>query len=135
VTRACGLSEKDTCHFLQVPLMAKRNTVAKIGKHVVTFDGDSDTGARPLTSNQPRQVAGEGSQSAREPPLEPLLTVEDVAETLRVSTSALNKWRVLGRGPRFIRVGACVRYRASDVAAFVRLHTRLSTSSSEAPAA
>jgi len=38
-----------------------------------------------------------------------LLTEEDVAKQLQVSLAALRRWRVQGRGPRFIKVSALVR--------------------------
>lgn len=58
-----------------------------------------------------------------------LYTTEELAEIIRVSTSTLNKWRVAGqRGPRFIKCGASVRYRKSDVEAFLSENARRSTS-------
>jgi predicted DNA-binding transcriptional regulator AlpA len=62
-----------------------------------------------------------------------LLTVREVAEFLRCSKSSLDKWRLTGDGPRFVCVGSRVRYRASEVIAFIERQTRASTS--EAPAA
>jgi len=64
--------------------------------------------------------------------LGPFLTVTEVAQLLRCSASSLNKWRLIGRGPRFVRVGSRIRYRPADIAAFVAEQTRASTSS-EAP--
>jgi predicted DNA-binding transcriptional regulator AlpA len=60
--------------------------------------------------------------------LGPFLTVQQVAALLQCSVSSLNKWRVFGGGPRFVRVGSRVRYRPSDIAAFVAEQTRSSTS-------
>jgi predicted DNA-binding transcriptional regulator AlpA len=40
-----------------------------------------------------------------------LLTEEEVAKHLHVSLAALRRWRLEGRGPQFIKVGALVRYR------------------------
>lgn len=77
----------------------KKNTVAKVGKHVVSFAGDGQ-----------------------------LLTVEETAEFLRCSISILNKWRVTGSGPRFTKVGARVRYRLADLTDFIEIRTRTSTS-------
>ena len=57
-----------------------------------------------------------------------LLTVGEVAALLKVSRSALNKWRVYGSGPRFVYVGRRVRYRPADIAAFIADSTRTSTS-------
>jgi excisionase family DNA binding protein len=57
-----------------------------------------------------------------------LLTVGEVAALLRCSISSLNKWRVSGRGPRFVRVGSRVRYRMRDLAAYITAQTHASTS-------
>ena len=43
------------------------------------------------------------------------LTEKDVAEQIKVSLAYLRRWRLLQRGPRFIKVGALVRYRAEDL--------------------
>ena len=48
-----------------------------------------------------------------------LLKEKQVAETLRVSVAALRRWRIEGRGPRFIRVERLVRYREADVQAWL----------------
>ena len=42
-------------------------------------------------------------------------TEKDVAEQIKVSLASLRRWRLLQRGPRFIKVGALVRYRAEDL--------------------
>jgi excisionase family DNA binding protein len=59
--------------------------------------------------------------------LGPLLTVQEVAAVLRCSVSTLNKWRLIGRGPSFVRVGARVRYRPTDIAVYVAAQTFNST--------
>jgi predicted DNA-binding transcriptional regulator AlpA len=61
-------------------------------------------------------------------PAEKLLTVQEVATLLHCSVSALNKWRVFGRGPRFIKIERRVRYRPADVAAYIAASRRTSTS-------
>ena len=43
------------------------------------------------------------------------LTEKDVAEQIKVSLASLRRWRLSQRGPRFIKVGALVRYRAEDL--------------------
>jgi len=48
-------------------------------------------------------------------PLEPLLTIEDVAAYLQVPVGTLYQWRTRGGGPVGLRVGRHVRYRRSDV--------------------
>ena len=82
-----------------------RNTIAKVGKHVVTI-GDGD--AKKL--------------------LERLLTVGEAAAILRCSVASLNKWRLNGLGPKFVYVGRRVRYTPADLAAFISASTRNSTS-------
>lgn len=49
----------------------------------------------------------------------PLLTPDDVADLLGVSKSLLTQWRVDGVGPAFIRQGRVIRYRSTDVIAWV----------------
>lgn len=62
---------------------------------------------------------------ASPPDLVPLLTPVEVGEYLGVPIGTLANWRYLGRGPAFIRFGRHVRYRATDIAAWVdRQQTR-----------
>jgi predicted DNA-binding transcriptional regulator AlpA len=44
-----------------------------------------------------------------------LLQENEVAQLLTVSVAALRRWRVERRGPKYIKLGALVRYRRSDV--------------------
>jgi excisionase family DNA binding protein len=113
-------------------MRAKRCAIAKVGKHVVTFADDGiATGIGNLGLEE---LKGLKSLGARGPPsgddevLDPLLTVNEAAGLLRCSPHTLNKWRITGNGPRFVRVGSRVRYRRSDLAAFITTSTRISTS-------
>jgi predicted DNA-binding transcriptional regulator AlpA len=47
--------------------------------------------------------------------LRDLLQEDEVAQLLTVSVAALRRWRVERRGPKYIKLGALVRYRRSDV--------------------
>ncbi|QGT55152.1 hypothetical protein SEA_FORZA_191 [Gordonia phage Forza] len=47
------------------------------------------------------------------------MTIQEVADYLRLSIPTLNKWRSAGGGPIFIKLGGSVRYRESDVVDFV----------------
>jgi len=47
-----------------------------------------------------------------------LLSQSDVAGLLHVSERALEKWRVLGFGPQFVKVGRKCLYRIQDVDAW-----------------
>lgn len=61
-----------------------------------------------------------------------LVTVEKAAEYLAVSSSYLNKLRVRGDGPTFCKLGRGVRYRLSDLEAWVDANRFGSTSEVQA---
>jgi excisionase family DNA binding protein len=44
------------------------------------------------------------------------LTEKEVARQINVSLASLRRWRLQQRGPRFVKVGALVRYRCEDLA-------------------
>ena len=49
-----------------------------------------------------------------------LMTEGQAAERLAMSIHTMRRWRVLGRGPVFLKVGGkAVRYRESDLKAFL----------------
>lgn len=62
-----------------------------------------------------------------------LLTERDAAPRCGVSPKTLANWRVLGRGPRFIKAGGRIAYDPSDIEAW-KAERRVS-STSEAVAA
>lgn len=47
-----------------------------------------------------------------------LLTQAALAKRWKVSPRTLERWRWLGRGPQYMKVGGQVRYRIADVAAY-----------------
>jgi len=49
----------------------------------------------------------------------PRLKVQDAANYLGLSKSLLDKMRMEGRGPRYLKVGNRVFYRANDLAAYL----------------
>lgn len=51
------------------------------------------------------------------------LTAAEVGVKVRKSEAALAQWRYLGRGPKFIKLGRNIRYRASDVEAWLDQRT------------
>jgi len=53
-------------------------------------------------------------------PLEPLLSPEETAKILSVSTSWLAKARMTGEGPEFVKIGRAIRYRMSSLLKFVQ---------------
>jgi predicted DNA-binding transcriptional regulator AlpA len=42
-----------------------------------------------------------------------------VAEYLSVSVAAVRRWRLLRKGPKYLKIGAAVRYKSADVEAFI----------------
>ena len=66
--------------------------------------------------------------------LEGLLSSKEVAVLLGVSPSTLSRWRFEGDGPQYLKLGrgpkAIIRYRRSDVAAYLDGCSRNSTASS-----
>lgn len=58
-----------------------------------------------------------------------LVEPKEVADYLVVPAATLAQWRYLGQGPRFLKVGRFVRYRWSDVEAWLAGQSRGSTRS------
>jgi excisionase family DNA binding protein len=52
-----------------------------------------------------------------------LASPREVSEYLRIPTHTLSQWRHRGIGPKFSRVGKHVRYRWSDVEAWIDQQT------------
>ncbi len=57
-----------------------------------------------------------------------LLKVGEAAEFLQLSESWMNKARLSGSGPRFIKMGSCIRYSRQALEEFKRENARGSTS-------
>ena len=49
-----------------------------------------------------------------------LFTVSEAARWAKVSESFLNKARLTGDGPRFVRLGRAIRYRVADLEAWAQ---------------
>lgn len=58
----------------------------------------------------------------------PLLNESDAARMLGLATPTLRRWRWAGRGPRFAKIGAAVRYDPAELRDFIERSTRASTS-------
>ena len=56
--------------------------------------------------------------------MERLLSTEEVAEVLGRPARTLRQWRYLGEGPRYLKVGATVRYRARDIEKWLEAQER-----------
>jgi predicted DNA-binding transcriptional regulator AlpA len=57
-----------------------------------------------------------------------LNSVEEAATKTGMSVSTLNKWRVTGFGPKFVKLGKRVLYRDEDIETFITAGLRSSTS-------
>lgn len=49
-----------------------------------------------------------------------LLTPVELAGLVKIEVGTLARWRYLGRGPAFLKLGGVVRYRRSDVAEWMQ---------------
>lgn len=50
----------------------------------------------------------------------PLLTEHDVARITGLSLASVRRWRLIGQGPRFLKLGRAVRYRREDLSAWLK---------------
>jgi predicted DNA-binding transcriptional regulator AlpA len=64
--------------------------------------------------------------------MQSLLTQSECAELLRLSERTLERLRVSGSGPKFLRIRHSVRYRPGDVEAWLASRTVQSTSEEKA---
>ncbi|MBP7003519.1 helix-turn-helix domain-containing protein [Amaricoccus sp.] len=55
------------------------------------------------------------------------LTQGALADRWNISPRTLERWRWLGQGPQYLKVGGQVRYRLADVEAYERNQLRAST--------
>ena len=51
--------------------------------------------------------------------LETLLTEHEVARITGLSVASVRRWRLLRSGPKYLKIGASVRYKPEDVAAWI----------------
>jgi predicted DNA-binding transcriptional regulator AlpA len=51
--------------------------------------------------------------------LNELLTEHDVARITGMSVASVRRWRLLGQGPKYLKIGAAVRYRSEDLSAWL----------------
>lgn len=64
-----------------------------------------------------------------------LKTTEEAAEYLRLGKSTLDKKRMSGGGPRYVRIGNCVAYDEVDLEKYVENHKQNSTAENSKPRA
>ena len=64
------------------------------------------------------ETATQPNVTATNQPLD-LLTIKQTAAYLNKSEPTLAKWRWLGTGPRYVKIGRSVYYRARDLERFI----------------
>jgi hypothetical protein len=52
-----------------------------------------------------------------------LLTEQKAADILAIQVKTLQAWRVRGGGPKFVKLGRCVRYLQTDLEQYLAEHT------------
>jgi predicted DNA-binding transcriptional regulator AlpA len=51
--------------------------------------------------------------------IENLLNEYDVARITGLSVASVRRWRLLRQGPKYLKIGAAVRYKAEDISAWL----------------
>jgi predicted DNA-binding transcriptional regulator AlpA len=51
--------------------------------------------------------------------IETLLNEHDVARITGLSVASVRRWRLLHQGPKYLKIGAAVRYQAEDLSAWL----------------
>ena len=51
--------------------------------------------------------------------LETLLNEHDVARITGLSVASVRRWRLLRQGPKYLKIGAVVRYKPEDISAWL----------------
>ena len=51
--------------------------------------------------------------------LESLLNEHDVARITGLSVASVRRWRLLRQGPKYLKIGAAVRYKPEDITAWL----------------
>lgn len=52
-------------------------------------------------------------------PFQSLLNEHDVARVTGLSVASVRRWRLLRQGPKYLKIGAAVRYKADDISAWI----------------
>ena len=51
--------------------------------------------------------------------IQPLITEHEVASVTGLSVASVRRWRLLRQGPNYMKIGASVRYKPEDLAAWL----------------
>jgi predicted DNA-binding transcriptional regulator AlpA len=61
----------------------------------------------------------ENIEMASEIAIETLLDEHEVARVTGLSVASVRRWRLLRQGPKYLKLGAAVRYKPKDVTAWI----------------
>ncbi len=67
-------------------------------------------------------LVGMTTETTKASGLEPLISIEDLAEYLGVPVTTIYDWRVAGKGPCAIRVGRHLKFAVTDVREWLAHH-------------
>ena len=70
--------------------------------------------------------------SAMHKDIDTLLNEYDVARITRLSVASVRRWRLLRRGPQYLKLGSAVRYRSEDITKWLETRPTGGERSSEA---
>lgn len=56
--------------------------------------------------------------------MEEFLKEKELSRLLNITVAALRRWRLIGRGPQFTKLGSAVRYRKSEIEAWLAIQPR-----------
>jgi excisionase family DNA binding protein len=68
------------------------------------------------------------SEEKTPPQKDTVLTTSEAADYVRLGVPTLERFRLTGQGPHFCKLGGAVRYRVSDLDAWLKAQTIRSTS-------
>jgi predicted DNA-binding transcriptional regulator AlpA len=58
-------------------------------------------------------------QTAASSPIQPLFNEHDLARVTGLSVASVRRWRLLRQGPKYLKIGAAVRYKPEDIWAWL----------------
>lgn len=106
----------------EVPFCQKKRRAgyppAPLGKSDARLKKSTNEDDRCLGYVRGSQTLATKASKRRDLMLE-LMKEEEAANVLRLKADTLKRWRLMGRGPAFYRLGGAIRYRLSDIEIFL----------------
>ena len=107
-------------YFREANLPVARNAFEGLGKGIESRVKSGTNTKLPITDSPTSRVPVPARNTANRKRTRPrqetdLLDEYQVAGMLAVSVSTIRRWRLLGREPRFLKIGSSVRYKTETV--------------------